>query len=110
MTLAAGVPRRVVTELYDAHDPRELLSLELAQRAESGYDVSVVANRLASELVSSLRPEALFTLLDEIAYSERRSDWAYEEPEGLEAILLSLPTSRPVAGQDGHRQDVPDSI
>ena len=71
-----------------------VLDHELAQRSESGYDVSVVTEQLSGP-AREVAPDRARLLLDQLALTRRRPDWPYAEPSGLPEILSELP---PVAG------------
>jgi hypothetical protein len=74
------------------HDPLSVVDLvhnELRQRQESGYSVSGIEADLAATAADDRdRLEALY---QELINSERRSDWAYQEPDSLEDILDAWP-------------------
>ncbi len=74
---------------YDALQPADLLHDEILQRRESGYDVDDVVVR--ANATDPADRDAVLALVDGMATLERRSDWSYEEPDGLEAIRRSLP-------------------
>lgn len=77
------------------HEPMssfDLLSDEIEQREQTGYDVTA-----ASLALSAADPEDVARLEEiyaELVASTRQSSWHYEEPEALPDILDSLPTSR----------------
>jgi ADP-ribosylglycohydrolase len=77
------------------HDPlsvSDLVQDELWQRIESGYDVSGIAAELGATAAEDRdRLEALY---QELINTERRSDWAYQEPDSLDDILDAMPTGR----------------
>ncbi|HEX7210357.1 MAG TPA: ADP-ribosylglycohydrolase family protein, partial [Propionibacteriaceae bacterium] len=77
------------------HNPlsvSDLVQDELRQRIESGYDVSGIAAELAAAAADD--HDRLETLYLELINAERRSDWAYQEPESLDDILDALPAGR----------------
>ena len=80
-----------------------LLSDEVRQRRESGYDVDetvIAANGLDSE-----DRDGLLALVDSME-SAQRADWPWEEPEGLNAIEASLITlPEPVHADPSRQQD-----
>lgn len=81
--------------------PRDLLRFEFAQRTESGYDVSSVADAVHAALDDPVSPDAqLLQLYRTLLDSSRLPDWRYEEPDDLEAILASLPTQAPTIAAD----------
>jgi ADP-ribosylglycohydrolase len=81
---------------YDALQPTDLLHDEVLQRRESGYDVDDVVER--ANATDPTDRAAVLALVDGMVGLERRADWAYEEPDSLEAIRSSLPTL-PTAAQ-----------
>jgi ADP-ribosylglycohydrolase len=80
------------------HDPlsvSDLVQDELRQRIESGYDVSGLEAELAATAADDRdRLEALYL---ELIKTDRRSDWAYQEPDSLDDILDALPAGRRTA-------------
>jgi ADP-ribosylglycohydrolase len=74
------------------HDPLSVVDLvhdEFRQRDESGYDVSSIAADLAATPDDDRdRLEALYL---ELINTERRSDWAYQEPDSVDQILQAMP-------------------
>lgn len=80
--------------VHDVLKPSDLLHDELAQRRQSGFNVDQIAKE--SRDVDPLDHAKLLGLLDGLTQAERVADWPYEEPEGREAILATLPTSDPM--------------
>jgi ADP-ribosylglycohydrolase len=81
--------------VFDPLSIADLVQNELRQRTESGYDVSSIEADLATTSDDDLdRLEARYL---ELINTERRSDWAYEEPEFLDDILEAMP-ARPLDG------------
>jgi ADP-ribosylglycohydrolase len=81
--------------VFDPLSIADLVQNELRQRTESGYDVSSIEADLATTPDDDLdRLEARYL---ELINTERRSDWAYEEPEFLDDILEAMP-ARPLDG------------
>jgi ADP-ribosylglycohydrolase len=81
-------------------DPLSVVDLahdELRQRLESGYNVSGIEADLAATSIDD--HERLEALYRELINTQRRSDWVYEEPESLEAILDAMP-ARPLEVTD----------
>lgn len=80
---------------FDPLVPRDLLVDEIAQRQESGFDTDeIVAEANRTDPNDS---RALLDLVDRLADSSRTSEWAYEEPEELGAIMSAeLPPRRSV--------------
>jgi len=79
---------------FDARNPQDLLFDEVLQRRESGYDVDDIVRR--ANQTDLHHRESVLALVDEMASSERRKDWSYEEPDSLEEIT-ALINSTPVA-------------
>jgi ADP-ribosylglycohydrolase len=74
------------------HDPLSALDLitdELRQRRESGFDVTDIAGSLASADPDDA--ENLQHLYESLTHSERSAGWAYEEPDTLADIVDSRP-------------------
>jgi len=90
------------------HDPlsvSDLVQDELRQRIESGYDVSgLEAELAASDADDRDRLEALY---QELIKTERRSDWAYQEPDSIDDILDAMPAS-PLAIRQAQGEAVGD--
>lgn len=78
--------------MYDPLSVADLVHDEVRQRIESGYDISRVEADLAATPTDDL--DRLEMLYLELINTERRSDWAYEEPESLEDILDAIPAGR----------------
>lgn len=69
--------------------PNALLTDEVRQRRETGYDVEawvVAANRLDTDDAAGL-----LRLVDGMSDSVRTDAWAWEEPDDLESITATLP-------------------
>lgn len=79
--------------MLNPHDPVELLHWELLQRQESGYDVG----DLAAAGATAADPAEARALLDALTATTRNGRWTYDEPEGLPAILATLPAAPAVA-------------
>jgi ADP-ribosylglycohydrolase len=81
---------------YNLQDPRVLLSNEIVQRRETGYDVDAVvteANRTEPE-----DRTAVLSLVDALEETKQSTAWAYEEPTPWQEIHACLP-SVPAAGK-----------
>ncbi|WP_020576837.1 ADP-ribosylglycohydrolase family protein [Actinopolymorpha alba] len=65
---------------------------ELAQRRESGYDVSAVEAQLDGP-PTQVNPSSARELLDQLADLPRSPDWPYVEPSSLPEIEAELPAS-----------------
>jgi len=90
------------------HDPLSAYDLvhdELAQARETGYQVDDLAERFAA--LSPDDTDELDRLYRDILFADRAPDWSYVEPEGLDAILASLPGD-PLVPPDPAR--LPDQI
>ena len=76
--------------MLDVLAPAALVSDELIQRRESGYDVTELDDvvRLAIESGSTEEMDAAYTRLE---HTSLRTDWPYEEPSALDDIRRSLP-------------------
>lgn len=77
----------------------QLIRDELAQARESGHLVDDLAQRFV--VTAPADTDALERLYGEIVAAERQSDWPYGEPEGLGAIMESLPNDPAVAAPTG---------
>lgn len=77
--------------MHNVLDPAEMVSDELIQRRESGYDVAELDEvvRLAIEGGSPEEMDAAYTRLE---HTSLRTDWPHEEPSTLDEIRRSLPT------------------
>jgi ADP-ribosylglycohydrolase len=76
--------------VHDVLDLGDILSDELIQRRESGFDVEDLVEpvRLA---VSDGSPSELRKLIDELEARPLRADWAYDEPSDWVGIRDGLP-------------------
>jgi ADP-ribosylglycohydrolase len=79
--------------MHDAVDLRDLVAAELAQRRESGYEVSGLETAVAAALADGSIP--LKELLDRLERAPHRDDWPYQEPSRLEELLAQLPERSP---------------
>jgi ADP-ribosylglycohydrolase len=75
--------------MYDAVDLRDLVAGELAQRRETGHEVSGLEATVGAALGGASGP--LAELLDRLERAPRSEGWPYEEPSRLEEILAWLP-------------------
>ncbi len=93
--------------MHDVLDVAEMLSDELAQRRESGYDITEVEG-VCQRALQSGSPEEIEgadTLLQETSL---RVDWRFEEPSSLEEIrgsLLPPPAVPPLTLDDAALRD-----
>ena len=76
--------------MHDVLDARDILSDELAQRRESGYDVKGLEGRINCALAGH-SGEDLWRLLELLEDSPLRPKWPYHEPSSLGEIRESLP-------------------
>jgi ADP-ribosylglycohydrolase len=81
--------------MHDVVDLRDLVAGELAQRRESGYDVSGLQTAVEAALGDGSAP--LDELLDRLEQAPRLEDWPYEEPSQQEEILARLPETPPTS-------------
>ncbi|GAA2933730.1 ADP-ribosylglycohydrolase family protein [Microbacterium luteolum] len=84
-------------EGYNPSDVRVLLSDELDQRRQSGYQVTDVVSE--ANLIDATDREAVLALVDALEDSARSGDWTYEEPTPLadiEATLIQKPAHHDV--------------
>ena len=92
--------------MHDPLIPLDIASDELTQRMESGFDVSGIGDELRDAPVEDVaRIEAVYEAL---LHTTRRSDWSFEEPEGLSSIIESWPAPS-VRDEPGRPVD-PDRI
>jgi ADP-ribosylglycohydrolase len=70
-------------------DAAEMLSDELAQRRESGYDVAEV-EEVCQRALQSRSPEEIAKAHTLLEKTSLRSDWRFDEPSSLEEILEAL--------------------
>lgn len=78
---------------FEALDAAGIFWDEVAQRRETGYDTEdVVARANAADLTDR---DTARELTDALRDTTRPSGWSYEEPEGLDDILASLPGTHP---------------
>src|SRR4249919_1178775 len=93
MVLQAQAQARPKTRSRAAvHDPLsryDLVGDEIAQRRETGHDVSAIASRYAE--VDPEDTQALEGLYSEASALRQRPDWPYVEPSDLPGILAALP-------------------
>lgn len=78
----------------DGTAPLALVRAELAQRRETGHDVTAVEARLA-ELGPEPGDDALLDLLARLEGLTPTEAWPYEEPSGLMEIAATFPTVSP---------------
>ena len=80
-----------MTLLFDPLDSSDVAHDELAQRRESGYDVAALQAEFEATAIDDT--ERLDGIIARLEHTTRMPGWAYEEPETLDDILESLPTS-----------------
>ena len=91
MTLPPDTEETATTsDQFDASDVRRLLSWELAERREAGFEVGAL-EEAAAEAVRNSDISTCWRLLDELTRCPRRDDWPYDEPEELVDILAGCP-------------------
>ncbi|MEG0742515.1 MAG: ADP-ribosylglycohydrolase family protein [Clostridia bacterium] len=71
---------------------KQILSAELYERARQGYDIHEAAQTLAQAGDSY---DALFAVAEKIKHAPIRADWAYNEPDELDAVLAECAQDRP---------------
>jgi hypothetical protein len=82
--------------MYDPLNLRDLVADELVALRESGYQLGELEAEVAAATDRG-DDESLVALLDRLAATTRRPDWAYEEPTELEEIEALLPDDTPAA-------------
>ena len=70
--------------------PSAILKFELAQRRESGHDLTDVEDDVQATLDGGT-PTEIERALARLEATQVRPDWAYEEPSSFEAIRATLP-------------------
>jgi len=88
--------------MHDPLIPSDLVADELAQRRESGYDVTSAA--AAFERADPSDDAAMDAILAALTESSRLPGWSYEEPDGWQDIVDTLPAATPTAPRDLHDQ------
>lgn len=78
--------------MHDVLAPADMLTEELVQRRESGYDVSTVESAVHDALREA-SPAAIERAYEALESTELRSDWPYEEPTALVDIQATLAPS-----------------
>ena len=76
--------------MHDVLNIGEVLSDELVQRRESGYDVSAVEEMVRDAIGAASRTD-LERAEEALHATELRVDWPYREPSALEEIRAALP-------------------
>jgi len=82
--------------MWDALDPAVMLGSELSQRREAGYEVAAVEPEVLSALDAGT-PEDVERAYRLLETTKIRSDWPFDEPSTLEAILRASPEAVPKA-------------
>lgn len=73
--------------MHGSLNPFDLLSAELAQQEESGYDATETYRHITSAgWLETLQETQAWSLLDGLRSTERKAGWAYYEPNDLESI------------------------
>ena len=88
--------------MHDPTNPYDIVMDELAQRDETGYDVT--AARAEFEKTDPADTEALESILAALATSKRDPGWSYEEPDAWDDILATLPAAPENGVRDLHDQ------
>ncbi len=78
--------------MHDVLDPADMLTDELVQRRESGFDVSAV-EEVVNGALQTLSPAAVDRAFEALDGTELVSDWPYVEPTALADIEATLPPS-----------------
>lgn len=97
---ATTSPQLVQAYLHSCFDPlvaRDLLSDEVSQRRETGYDVDAIV--IEANATDPEDRNAVLRLVDRMASSDRAAGWAFEEPDSLDEIesaLEGLPAPSPI--------------
>jgi ADP-ribosylglycohydrolase len=81
--------------VHDVLNPAEMVSDELAQRRESGYDVAELEGVVRAAIESDA-PEEMDRAYARLEAAAIRPDWPYEEPSTLDEIRASLPAAAEV--------------
>ncbi|MGH2634962.1 MAG: ADP-ribosylglycohydrolase family protein [Actinomycetota bacterium] len=77
--------------MHDVLNQAEMVSDELVQRWESGYDVADLEGFVRSA-VESGSPEEMDRAYRRLEETSLRTDWPHEEPSALDVIRRSLPS------------------
>ena len=88
--------------MHDPLIPSDLVADEIAQRRESGFDVTSAMTEF--ERSDPQDEAAMDSILVALSHSTRLPDWNYEEPDGWRDILDTLPAVTPTAPRDLHDQ------
>lgn len=75
--------------MHDPLSPIDIVTDELQQRRESGFDVTELADSLASTDPDDTA--SLERIYESLTKAARRVDWPYEEPDALADIIDSWP-------------------
>lgn len=78
--------------MHDVLNPTEMLTDEVVQRRESGYDVSAVES-VVHDALRAASPAAMDRAFEALDATELRGDWPYEEPTVLADIQATLAPS-----------------
>lgn len=88
---------------YDPLRPTDLLSDEVQQRRETGYDVDDVVR--AANTTDPADREAVLALVDAMEDAPRTAAWPYEEPSDLDGIRAAIGTPPAAEQPDASRLD-----
>lgn len=92
--------------MADARNLLELLSDELVQRQQSGYEVDEgLAAKIRAAVAggSATRQEAA-DLYERLEQTDLRAGWEYEEPSALDDIVAAAPDRPAIASAPGHEE------
>ena len=92
--------------MHDPLDSYDLVGDEIAQRRETGHDVTAIAVRY--QATDPLDQDALEALYRELVSLAPGPDWTYDEPSDLAGILAALPDDPGSAAVDP--TSLPDRI
>jgi ADP-ribosylglycohydrolase len=95
--------------VHNVLDLRDILSDELLQRRESGYDVDDLESAVQQATLdgSDAQRERLITELEQ---RPLRSDWTYEEPSDWSGIQAALGRGNSPGNRPGNSVDISDAI
>ncbi|WP_329101774.1 ADP-ribosylglycohydrolase family protein [Micromonospora sp. NBC_01699] len=85
--------------MHDPLNPYDLVHDEIDQARETGHRVDDLSAELAA--LDPGDTAALEALYQRVLDAPRGAEWPYDEPEGFDAILASLPTDPPRPAPEG---------
>lgn len=86
-------------DVHDPLNPYDLVHDEIDQARETGHRVDDLSAELAA--LDPGDTAALEALYQRVLDAPRGAEWPYDEPEGFDAILASLPTDPPRPAPEG---------